>query len=141
MTERSDVGDADALGFMRLLALVTEANDDRATESLDSRQRHLIQLLGLTGPQPLAVLGQRLGGLSPSTMTGVADRMEKGGYVRRRPGSDRRVALLVLTAKGRRAFDFEVRFFRALIAQTIDELDDDSAASILHALRRFSEPE
>ncbi len=110
------------------------ANGDRPTNELDTRQRLVIQMLGLSGPLPLAVIAQRLGGISASTMTGTADRLESGGYVRREAGTDRRVALLTLTAKGKRTFKAEVEFFRKLITQTLRALDDDAGRLILQAL-------
>lgn len=134
MTPRAEVGDQHVLSFMRLVGLITAANGDRPTNELDTRQRLVIQMLGLSGPLPLAVVAQRLGGISASTMTGTADRLESGGYVRREAGTDRRVAFLTLTAKGKRTFKGEVEFFRNLITQTVGALDDEASRLILQAL-------
>jgi DNA-binding MarR family transcriptional regulator len=100
--------------MMRLLHLMDAASAGRDTMELDLRVRRVVQALGLSGPAPIAAVSQRFG-VSPSTMTGLADRLERRGYVRRRPhASDRRVTVLELTAKGERLFTRETDFYRRL---------------------------
>jgi len=128
------VSEADALGLMRLVHLIEAANHDRATSQLDLRQRLVIQGLGLWGPTPIVAVGQRLG-VSPSTMTGLGDRLERGGYVeRRRHPSDRRATVLALTRKGRRAFAGEKEFYRRLIDQALASLGTPARQLVLRAL-------
>jgi DNA-binding MarR family transcriptional regulator len=84
--------------------------------SLDRYSKNLTRTLGLTGPQlgVLRTIDQNskitVGGLSErlylhiSTVSGIVDRLEAGGYlVRRRSETDRRVVWPVLTDKGKRA--------------------------------------
>lgn len=128
------VTEADALGLMRLVHLIEAANHDRATSQLDLRQRLVIQGLGLWGPTTLVAVGQRLG-VSPSTMTGLGDRLERGGYVeRRRHPNDRRATVLALTRKGRRAFEGEKEFYRRLIDQALASLGAPARRLVLRAL-------
>jgi DNA-binding MarR family transcriptional regulator len=63
---------------MRLIHQVTASNLERPTMELNVRQRLILQCLGLEGDQSIAAIGQRLG-LSPSTMTGLVDRLEEQG--------------------------------------------------------------
>ena len=85
-----------AEALMRLIHRVTASNAGRTTMELNIRQRLVLQCLGLDGDQPIAAMGQRLG-LSPSTMTGLVDRLEEQGHVKRRPHpSDRRVTVLAV---------------------------------------------
>lgn len=122
------------VNFMRLVHLIEAANQDRPTSSLDLRARIVIQHLGLAGAAPILAVRQRLN-LTPSTMTSIADRLERGGYIRRRPHpSDRRGTVLELTAKGRRAFDGELAFYQRLIDQALDPLGDAAKALVLRAL-------
>jgi DNA-binding MarR family transcriptional regulator len=129
-----DTTDADALALMRLVHLIEAVHHDRATSQLDLRQRLVIQGLGLWGPTTIAALGQRLG-VSPSTMTGLGDRLEGGGYVERcdHP-SDRRATLLALTRKGKRAFEGEKDFYRRLLGQALASLGAPERRLILRAL-------
>lgn len=120
--------------LMRLIHQVTASNSERATLDLNVRQRLVLQCLGLEGEQPIAAIGQRLG-LSPSTMTGLVDRLEEQGYVKRRShSSDRRVTVLALARKGDVAFARELHFYRALVDRILDTLGEDAKAVVLHAL-------
>jgi DNA-binding MarR family transcriptional regulator len=60
-----------------------------------------LRILG-AGPRPMGELAKILA-CDSSNMTGITDRLEEKGFVRRQPAEqDRRVKLLVLTAEGER---------------------------------------
>lgn len=123
--------------LMRLLHLMDAASAGRDTMELDLRARRVVQSLGLWGPAPIATVSQGLG-VSPSTMTGLADRLERLGYIRRRPhASDRRVTELELTTKGKRFFARETDFYRRLIDELISGLDAAARRLILDAFRQL----
>ena len=95
------------LDFMRLIWAL-----DHGLQSLSKR---MLATLGLTGPQRVAlrVLGRRPGisagalaetlRVHPSTLTGVLQRLEEKGIVRRaRDPEDGRRSLLELTPRGRK---------------------------------------
>jgi DNA-binding MarR family transcriptional regulator len=66
-------------------------------------EAHLLARLAARGPCSVADV-QKAFGLRPSTLTNALDRLERRGFLRRRPNpSDRRTFLLELTAAGRRA--------------------------------------
>jgi len=86
----------------------------RIIKSLQDYYQEVSENFGVTGPQlwalktishhdslSLSELSQKMY-LHPSTMTGVIDRLEKKGYVKRnRNQGDRRVVCVALTAKGK----------------------------------------
>jgi len=124
----------DAEALMRLIHRVSASNSERATMELNLRQRLILQCLGLEGDQPIAAIGQRLG-LSPSTMTGLVDRLEEQGYLKRRPhASDRRVTLLALSRKGAGAFARETDWYRSLVDEIFGSLGEEAKQVVLHAL-------
>jgi DNA-binding MarR family transcriptional regulator len=97
----------EVLDFMRLIWAL-----DHALQQTSKRMRSAI---GVTAPQRLVIrlvarfpgipAGQiaRLLHVHPSTLTGILQRLERQGLVRRRPDpKDRRRALLGITEKGRR---------------------------------------
>jgi len=123
-----------AKGLMRIVHGVTGGNAERATLELSVRQRLIIQCLGLEGSRSMAALGQRLG-LTPSTMTGLVDRLEEQGFVRRESHpSDRRVSVVRLSRKGENAFGRELDFYRALVDGTLEPLGEDAKRLVLEAL-------
>lgn len=120
--------------MMRLIHQVTAGTPERVTLELNVRQRLVIQALGIGGGRPIAAIGQQLG-LTPSTMTGLVDRLEQQGFVRREAHpSDRRATILQLTRKGEAAFQREVEFYRALVNETLSALGDDARRLVLEAL-------
>ena len=126
---RADLPHARAL--MQLIHRVTAGHPERTTLELNVRQRLVIQSLGTGGSRPIAALGQQLG-LTPSTMTGLVDRLEEQGYLRREAHpSDRRATVLRLTRKGETAFRREVEFYRALLDETLSALGDDEARRLV----------
>lgn len=126
--------ETEIVSLMRLVHLIEAANQDRPSSSLDLRARVVIQDLGLSGPAGIVDLRGRLG-VSPSTMTSLADRLERGGYVQRQAHpTNRRVIVLKLTAKGKRAFRGELEFYRHLIEQVLRPLDEDARQAVRTAL-------
>jgi len=123
-----------ARAMMRLIHQVTAGHPERTTLELNVRQRLIIQSLGMVGCRPIAAIGQQLG-LTPSTMTGLVDRLEEQGFLRREAHpSDRRATVLRLTRKGETAFQREVEFYRALLDETLSALGDDAKSLMLDAL-------
>jgi len=123
-----------ARAMMHLIHRVTAGHPERATLELNVRQRLIIQSLGTTGGRPIAAIGQQLG-LTPSTMTGLVDRLEEQGYLRREAHpSDRRATVLRLTRKGENAFQREVEFYRVLVDETLSALGVDAKKLVLAAL-------
>ncbi len=119
---------------MGLIHRVTAGNAERVTLELNVRQRLVIQSLGLEGGRPIAAIGQQLG-LTPSTMTGLVDRLEEQGFLRRqRHPRDRRATVLRLTRKGETAYRREIDFYRALVDETLSALGDDAKRLVLDAL-------
>lgn len=100
---------------MTLIHRITARGIERPTLELNVRHRLVLQALGLEGARTIAAIGQQLG-LTPSTMTGIVDRLEDLGLLRReRDANDRRATLLHLTRKGQAAFKREVDFYRAIV--------------------------
>lgn len=126
--------DIHARAMMNLIHRVTAGHPERTTLDLNVRQRLVIQSLGIVGSRPIAAIGQQLG-LTPSTMTGLVDRLEEQGYLRRESHpSDRRATLLRLTRKGDTAFQREVDFYRVLVDETLSALGEDAKSLVLAAL-------
>lgn len=134
-TKRAQIAEENhARAMMRLIHQVTAGHPERTTLELNVRQRLVIQSLGIAGSRPIAAIGQQLG-LTPSTMTGLVDRLEEQGYLRREAHpSDRRATVLRLTRKGETAFQREVEFYRTLVDETLSALGEDAKKLVLAAL-------
>jgi DNA-binding MarR family transcriptional regulator len=137
------------LDFMRLLWSV-----DHRLQSLSKRMERRI---GVTGPQRLALrLAGRFPGVSagrlaelmaihPSTLTGILQRLERRGFLERRPDvRDRRRALFRLTARGRRVDELREGTVEAAVGRALrrcGERRQISAEEVLDAIARELELE
>ncbi|MCF1508735.1 MarR family winged helix-turn-helix transcriptional regulator [Streptomyces glomeratus] len=108
-----------------------------ASENLTASQGKTLNVLR-RGPASMSVLATTLT-CDASNMTGIIDRLEKRGLVRREPNpSDRRVKNVVLTAEGERV----INVIRGKMHHTLDGLSrlDEQERDTLYALleRAFS---
>lgn len=130
----NEAADSEVEGLMRLIHVIESEHRGRVTAHLDLRARLLIQELGMQGESPIVAIRRSLD-LTPSTLTSLADRLERDGYLeRRRHPTDRRTVVLALTPEGEAAFRAEKAFYRQLINDTIQPLDADAQRHVLAAL-------
>ncbi|MCB9615691.1 MAG: MarR family transcriptional regulator [Sandaracinus sp.] len=135
------------------------ADVDRILETLvylytESRRvtKEVARQHGLTGPQVTAIkVLENFGALSltdlsarmsatNSTMTGIADRMERDGLVERtRSETDRRVVQIALTEKGRQLAAQIPIASMALFAEALRSLDERDRRDLTRILRKLTD--
>lgn len=111
-----------------------------------------IRELGLTPPQfdVIATLGNTSGIfmnqlaektlVTKGTLTGIVDRLEQKGLVRREvPPENRRCFLIVLTPEGERVFEDVFPAHIAYLKERFDQLDEQELTQIKSALQRLRE--
>ena len=81
-------------------------------------------------------VGRRLV-VSPSDMTGLIDRLEHKGLVRRNPGRDRRCHLLAITQKGSRMLDEVWPHHVEAIQLHVGSMTDGEAKVLLRVLAQI----
>jgi DNA-binding MarR family transcriptional regulator len=103
-------------------------------ECLDIISRH-----GPVGPSELA----RKTGLHPATMTGVLDRLERGGWIERGRGSADRRAVAVRIARGRGAEVLRLYLVDSGMNTAMDEIcaryDEEDLELLVGFLRRTAD--
>jgi DNA-binding MarR family transcriptional regulator len=123
----------------------------RIVRAVDLHSRHLVEEHGITAPQ-LAVLGEagRLGGtsigalargvhLSQPTVSGVLDRLERRGYVRReRSESDRRAVVVTTTEKGEKVLRESPSLLQDRFREELALLEGWERHWLLSALERIA---
>jgi DNA-binding MarR family transcriptional regulator len=103
---------------------------------VSERELALLRALATDGPMITKELGGRFG-VPVSTMTGLVDRMEKKGLVRRLPGKqDRRSIHLEATPAGTRALREQARGIEAVARGMLQALNDRDQQSLISLLRR-----
>lgn len=123
----------------------------RIVRAIDLHSRRLVEQHGLTAPQ-LATLEavQRLGDptvgalaravhLSQPTVSGIVDRLERQGLVRReRSTADRRAVVVRLAPPGKRALDEAPSLLQDTFRRNLTRLADWEQTSLLAALQRIA---
>ena len=114
---------------IREMGVVMTVLNLRAGEQVGLRDVELkaLDVLMRDGAMSAKALGQRLG-IHPATMTGILDKLEKGGWVtRERDADDRRV---VLIQPVRQRVGEIVRLFGGMNAMAVELLEKYDAAQL-----------
>ncbi|MFH8253984.1 MarR family winged helix-turn-helix transcriptional regulator [Streptomyces roseolus] len=130
---------ADTAQLMELLSLSLgvyygEFIAAAASENLTASQGKALTVLR-RGPAAMRALAETMT-CDASNITGIVDRLEKRGLVRREAGtSDRRVKNVVLTAEGERVAD-AIRAGMRTTQEGLDRLDDQDRDRLRSLLER-----
>jgi MarR family 2-MHQ and catechol resistance regulon transcriptional repressor len=108
-------------------------------EGITFSQYSVMLALGKHGPMQMNRLGEFML-VAPANVTGLVDRMERKGYVRRRRDpSDRRLYMVELTELGARIFRSISTRFRQYARGLGSPLTEEELRSTLAALRKVME--
>ena len=98
-------------------------------------QMKVLMLLGLHGSLPVSSLAAQMS-VSPPNVTGILDRLEQHGWVRRTPDlHDRRVVRVVLTDEGERFLDGLQQAGESRIRARLNEMVAEDRAALRRGLR------
>jgi DNA-binding MarR family transcriptional regulator len=101
-------------------------------------EAHAIEALGQYGKMNMKNLAQRLG-VTTGTITVTVDRLEKKDHARRElTKEDRRVNLICLTEKGRKAFEEHHQYHLDLTEQMLSTLSEDETNQLLGIVRKIN---
>jgi DNA-binding MarR family transcriptional regulator len=134
----------DVLDFLRLIWAVHHG--------LEKTSKRMDVKLGITGPQRLVLrIVARFPGIPagqlaqilhvhPSTLTGILKRLERRGFIERRPDPrDGRRASLGLTARGRRLDVVAGGTVEAAVTDALDAVGSSDARAAGRVLRKLAE--
>jgi DNA-binding MarR family transcriptional regulator len=109
--------------------------DEQTGQSLSSHQSAVLDHLDAVAPTHLHHLAAHLG-VTPSSMSLMIDRLERGGYVRRsRDAGDARRVNLRLTRAGARIKEQQKVLDPSLVRAMLERLAPDDRQSALAGLR------
>ncbi|OLP16505.1 MarR family transcriptional regulator [Leptolyngbya sp. 'hensonii'] len=120
-------------------AFITYDEENIRKLGLTLPQFDVIATLGNTPGMTMNVLAEKTL-VTKGTLTGIVDRLEKKGLVRREvPPEDRRCFVIVLTPEGERVFEEVFPNHIAYLKQRFDRLQPQEAQEILASLQRLRE--
>ena len=110
-------------------AIITEEFKD-----ITNNDMHIIEAVGIEEPRRMSEIAKRLG-VTVGTLTTNMNSLEDKGYiVRERSKTDKRVVLVVLTPKGRKAFYHHKDFHKDMIKAIVKDLDEEEMKVMIKCL-------
>lgn len=115
-------------------AVITEEFKD-----ITNNDMHIIEAVGIDDPKSMSMIAKRLS-VTVGTLTVNMNSLEKKGYIcRERSEEDKRVVLVTLTEKGRKAFFHHRDFHKAMIRAAVKGLDDTEMQTLINCMQRLSD--
>ena len=121
--------------------LVTEAKAVMTDEykNITNNDMHIMEAIGISEPRSMSVIAKQLQ-VTVGTLTVNMNSLEKKGYIiRERSTEDKRVVLVTLTEKGRKAFFHHRDFHKAMIRSAIRGLEEDEMNALINCLCKLND--
>lgn len=110
-------------------AIITEEFKD-----ITNNDMHIIEAVGIEEPRRMSEIAKRLG-VTVGTLTTNMNSLEDKGYiVRERSKTDKRVVLVVLTPKGKKAYYHHKDFHKNMIKAIVSGLDEEEMKVMIKCL-------
>jgi DNA-binding MarR family transcriptional regulator len=114
-------------------AIITDGFDD-----ITNNDMHIIEAIGIEEPRKMSDIAKRLN-VTVGTLTTNMNSLEKKNYiVRQRSQSDKRVVLVTLTAKGKKAFFHHRDFHKKMIKSIVSGLSDEEMKVMIKCLTNMN---
>ena len=115
-------------------AIITEEYKD-----ITNNDMHIIEAIGIEEPRRMSDIAKRLNVTMGTLTTNMNSLEEKGDIIRERSKTDKRVVLVVLTPKGKKAFCHHRGFHRNMIKAIVRGLDEDEMKVMIKCLLNLNE--
>lgn len=108
-------------------------------KNISNNDMHIIAAVGRDEARNMSSVAKSLN-ITVGTLTIAVNNLVKKGYITRvRSEKDRRVVLISLTGKGRRAYDHHERFHREMIQATLAGLSENETRVLVTALTNLKD--
>lgn len=107
-------------------------------QELTVPQIFLLRELIKKGPASISNLAERLN-LANSTVSGIVDRLERDGFVKRVRGTDRRVVYVQLTERAESFKEQVPQFHQKFLNELLTGVDEKSLAEMYNSFKKVSD--
>ena len=115
-------------------AIITEEFRD-----ITNNDMHIIEAIGIDEPRKMSEIAAKLG-VTVGTLTTNMNSLEHKGYIqRKRSETDKRVVLVVLLEKGRKAFFHHRDFHKKMIKSIMKDLYEDEMEAMIKGLLNLND--
>ena len=108
-------------------------------EDITNNDMHIIEAIGIEEPRRMSDIAKRLDVTMGTLTTNMNSLEDKGYIVRERSKTDKRVVLVVLTPKGKKAFYHHRDFHKNMIKAIVKDLDEDEMKVMVKCLLNLNE--
>lgn len=136
MSERSNRGLNEMLVnlFNHVMDVESQAVITEEFKDITNNDMHIIEAVGIDEPRNMSEIAKRLC-VTVGTLTTNMNGLEKKGYIiRERSTEDKRVVLVTLTERGRKAFFHHRDFHKNMIKSVVVGLDEDEKRLLYRCL-------
>lgn len=114
-------------------AIITEEFKD-----ISNNDMHIVEAIGLEEPKNMSTVARSLS-VTVGTLTIAINSLVKKGYVSRvRSEEDRRVVLLSLSDKGKRAYRHHEQFHKNMVEAVMENMTEEELPVLMKALESLS---
>lgn len=115
-------------------AVITEEFHD-----ITNNDMHILEAIGVGEPDSMSTIAKKLS-VTVGTLTTNMNGLEKKGYIlRERSLEDKRVVLVTLTEKGRKAFYHHRDFHKKMIRALVKDLNQEEMQVLYRCLENLNE--
>lgn len=115
-------------------AIITEDFAD-----ITNNDMHIMEAIGIEEPKKMSAIAKNLS-VTVGTLTTNMNSLEDKGYIiRERSTTDKRVVLVSLTQKGKKAFYHHRDFHKKMIKSIVKDLDEDEMKILIKCLLNLND--
>ena len=123
--------------FNRVMHAESKAVITEEFRDISNNDMHIMEAIGVREPQNVSTIAGKLF-VTVGTLTVNMNSLEKKGYVeRKRSTEDKRVVLVTLTEKGRKAFFHHRDYHNAMIHAAVRGLEEDEMQQLMNCLNKL----
>lgn len=115
-------------------AVITEEFKD-----ITNNDMHIIEAIGIEEPRKMSQIAKQLGVTVGTLTTNVNNLEDKKYIVRERSTNDKRVVLVYLTEKGKKAFFHHRDFHKHMIQSIVKDLDEEEMMILIRCLKSLDQ--
>ena len=124
--------------FHNVMDIEAEAVITEEFKDITNNDMHIIEAIGNDEPRSMSMIAKSLN-ITVGTLTTNMNSLEDKKYIlRERSKTDKRVVLVKLTEKGRKAFFHHRDFHRRMIHSIIKDLEEDEMKVLIRCLQNLT---
>ena len=124
--------------FHNVMDIEAEAVITEEFQDITNNDMHIIEAIGNDEPRSMSMIAKSLN-ITVGTLTTNMNSLEEKKYIlRERSKTDKRVVLVSLTEKGRKAFFHHRDFHRRMIHSIVKDLEEDEMKVLIRCLQNLT---